>query len=107
MAWSVHSENLQIVEGDYGLDLPIDIVGTTLTEHDSIRITFKREKNGDTILAKEFSEISGNAIILSLSEAESALFPVGRYVYSLDWYQDGAFMCNIITAASFRVVDKA
>lgn len=107
MAWSVHGENLQMVEGDYGLALPIDIVGTTLTEHDSIRMVFKDSMNGSTLLTKEFSEISENSIILSLSESESAIFAVGSYVYSLDWYQDGSFMCNIVTAATFRVVDKA
>ena len=107
MAWSVHGENLQMVEGDYGLALPIDIVGTTLTEHDNIRMVFKNSINSSTLLTKEFSEISENSIILSLSESESAIFPVGSYVYSLDWYQDGAFMCNIIPTAAFRVVDKA
>lgn len=31
----------------------------------------------------------------------------GFYTYSLDWYQDGAFLCNIIPAGEFRVVVKA
>lgn len=107
MAWSVQGENLQMCENDYGLSLPITIEGTTLTEHDSIRLTFKTVKNGEIILTKEFTQITQNAMSLMLTEAESALFPVGSYVYSLDWYQDGAFICNIIPTAAFRVVDKA
>jgi hypothetical protein len=42
-----------------------------------------------------------------LTEEESALFRVGDYVYSIDWYQDGSFMGNLIKCAAFKVVEKA
>lgn len=105
MAWSVVGQTIQMVEGDYGIELPITINGTTLGEQDSIKITFK--SGSDTILEKEFSNIVDNTVSLVLTEAESALFNVGNCSYSLDWYQDGLFMCNIIPSASFKVVGKA
>jgi 5-formaminoimidazole-4-carboxamide-1-beta-D-ribofuranosyl 5'-monophosphate synthetase len=96
-----------MVEGDYGLKLPVTVSGTTLASSDSLRFTFKAGRNGDTILTKEYENIVDNTIQFELSESESALFPVGSYVFSLDWYQDGNFMCNIIPCANLRVVDKA
>lgn len=96
-----------MAEGDYGLALPISISGTTLGAQDSIKLTFKTAVNGDEILSKTFDGITDNTVSLELTDEESALFSVGVYVYCLDWYQNGNFMCNIIPYAQFRVVDKA
>ena len=68
--WNVTGTNLQMAEGDYGIALPVTISGTTLTENDSIRFTFKNSPNGETILTKEYTEISQNTVQLVLSEAE-------------------------------------
>ena len=105
--WVVNKQTLQMVEGDWGIELPISIDGVTLTASDEVLITIKTEKNGETVLTKNYENVSENTIDFSLTEAETALLPVGSYVYSLDWYQDGAFMCNIIPSAAFKVVDKA
>lgn len=107
MAWNVTNLNLSMTEGDYGIALPVEIKGTTLGAQDSIKLTFKTSVNGDEILSKTFDGITDNTVNLELTAEESALFPVGGYVYSLDWYQSGNFMCNIITIAPFKVVDKA
>ena len=107
MAWNVTNQNLTMAEGDYGIALPVEIIGVELDNQDSIKLTFKDEMNGDTILEKNYDGIVDNTISLEFTEEESALFPVGGYVYCLDWYQNGNFMCNIITSAQFRVVDKA
>lgn len=96
-----------MAEGDWGIQLPVTISGTTLTENDSLLFTFKDKKNGDVILTKEYSDITDNSVNLEFTEAESALFAPGSYVYSLDWYQNGNFMCNIILCGSFKVGDKA
>ena len=95
-----------MAEGDYGLSLPITISGTTLSTSDTIMLTFKDKQNGSTILVKDLTP-TDNAVTLNLTEAESALFPVGVYVYALDWYQLGNFMCNIVPVGIFKVVDKA
>ena len=105
--WAVQGMTIQMAEGDYGIQLPITVSGTTLTASDALKITILTAKNGRVILEKEFTDISENTANLELTEAESALFEPRVYVYRLDWYQDGQFMCNLISEASFRVVDKA
>ena len=105
--WNVSGQTLVMAEGDFGINLPVKISGTTLGASDSVKLTFKAARNGAEILVKDFSDIAQNTVQLELTEAESALFPVGSYVYSLDWYNSGVFMCNIIPAATLKVVDKA
>ena len=105
--WRVSGANLRMSENDYGIALPVTVSGVTLGAQDSLRYTFKDAVNMNTILVKEFSNIVQNTVSLELTEAESALFAPGSYVYSLDWYQNGSFMCCLVEAASFTVGDKA
>lgn len=105
--WIARGNTLQMAENDYGIELPVTVIGTTLTERDSLLFKFKNKLNGVTILDKEFGNIADNTVKLEFTAAESAMFGVGEYVYSLDWYQDGVFMCNLIPLAMFKVVDKA
>ena len=108
--WAVIGSNLQMAEGDYGIALTVEMEseeGVTLGTQDSIRIVFKTSINGDLILEKNFDGIENNTVDLEFTKEESALFPVGSYVYSIDWYQSGNFMCNLITSGLFKVVDKA
>lgn len=106
--WSIRgTQEIVMTEGDFGLELPIVISGTTLEAGDEIKMTIKREANGDPVITKTYADIERNTIAFELTEADSALLNVGAYVYSLDWYQNHIFMCNIIPNAVFRVVDKA
>lgn len=105
--WDTKGLTVSMAEGDYGIALPVEIIGTELGEQDSIKLTFKDSANGNEILSKTFDGITGNTVNLELTEEESARFSVGSYVYCLDWYQSGNFMCNIISIAPFKVVDKA
>lgn len=105
--WMVSGNSLSMAENDYGIQLPVTVNGVDLGNQDSIKITIKDRINGTTVLEKEYTEFSKNTFNLELTEQESALFSVGAYVYSLDWFQNGSFMCNIVPSASFRVVDKA
>ena len=104
--WRVNGNDLEMVEGDYGIGLPVTVSGTTLTQQDSLRFTFKKAVYGTTVLEKDYTEITANTAQLALTKAESELFPAGTYAYSLDWYQSGTFMCNIIPTALFKVVGK-
>ena len=104
--WAVTGTSLQMAEGDYGLALPVTVRGATMTNNDTLKFVFLAEKNGLPILEKDYTPVN-NAVRLEFSEAESALFPPQAYLYRLDWYQDGAFMCNLIPEAVFKVVDKA
>lgn len=105
--WAVNGQDLKMTEGDWGIQLPVTIDGTTLTANDELKLTIKTAINGDIVVEKTFSNISQNTVNLVFTEQESALFSVGTYVYALDWFQDGAFVCNIIPAALFKVVEKA
>lgn len=104
--WEVNGENLSMAEGDYGIRLPSEIKGTTFGNADEIKFVLKNSLNGETLIEKDYGEIVDNTFYLELTESESAKLPVGVYVYSLDWYQSGNFMCNVIPMAIFRVVDK-
>ena len=106
MAWDVSGNYLTMAEEDFGIELPFSVSGTTLSSFDTLRFTFKNKMNGTTILEKEYTP-EENSAELVFTEAESELFPVGKYVYNLDWYRDGVFMCNLIQCGTFRVVDKA
>lgn len=105
--WVVNGYSLKMAEGDYGIQLPVVVKGAELDNADSIKVTFKDVLNGTTILEKTYNGITDNTAPLELTEEESALFPVGQYVYAVDWYQDGNFLCNLIPLSSFWVVDKA
>ena len=104
--WVTTSNGIQMTVGDYGVELPITITGTTITASDSIKIKFTNAMTGAEVLTKEYSDISQNTVNLEFTAQESALFPVGVYAYSLDWYQNGNFMCNIIPVGILRVVSK-
>ena len=99
------TQNIQMTEGDYGIVLPIIVQGVAFAEHDEAKIKIVR--GATVLLEKTFGNITNNTISVILTEAESTLLTVGNYQYSLDWYQDGAFMCNIIPRSLFKVVDKA
>ena len=103
---TAEKNNITMSEGDYGIQLPITI-HLPIAAGDSVKITFKKNPNGETLLEKTYSNIAENTVNLEFNESESALFRVGNYVYSLDWYADGNFLCNLIQCASLKVVDKA
>lgn len=104
--WSVNGKELRMAEGDFGIELPFSVSGVTFSESDVLKFTFKKKVNDAVILVKEYVPTENKANLV-FTEDETALFPVGSYVYSLDWYQSGNFMCNIIAVSSFKVVDKA
>lgn len=105
--WNSNGYMLQMCEGDFGVRLPITITGPTFTANDEVKLTIKTAMNGDTILEKTFTNITQNTVNFEITETESELLPVGNYAYCLDWYQSGAFLCNIIPVSAFKVVDKA
>lgn len=105
--WNVNGNALQMVAGDYGVELPITVTGVTFAATDEMKLAVKNSRSGETLIEKTFNNIQQNTINLELTEAESALLPVGCYTYILDWYQNGAFLCNVIPAAHFKVVGKA
>jgi len=105
--WEVKNNNLQMAEGDFGVKLPFRIKGFELAAGDSVKFVIKSVLNGTEILSKTYDSFSENSFDLELTESESERLPVGNYVYRLDAYQAGNYLCNLIPSASFKVVDKA
>lgn len=105
--WVVSGTSLSMAEGDWGVELPITMTGPTFAAEDSVKLTIKDAINGNTLLEKDFSNIQNNTINFELTREESEQLPVGSYVYSLDWFQTGHFLCNIIPASAYKVVEKA
>ena len=99
--------DVSFIEGEYGIALPITLSGVEIGALDSVKITVKTGKNGDTILEKVYTDIQNGVVNFVFSEEESAMLPVGSYVYNLDWYLDGVFNGTVINGAKLKVVDKA
>lgn len=102
--WRANGNDLQMAVGDYGVKLPIALSGITVGQYDEMRVKIANQNS--TVLELTFSNISGNSIDVELTAEQSAKLRVGNYVYSLDWYQNGSFMCNLIERALFKVVTK-
>lgn len=105
--WGGTSSRLRMVEGDWGIELPFTITGAELGASDSLKFTFKKNTNGEPIIEKVYDGITDNTVRLVFTQAESALLTPGAYVFSLDWYQDGSFLGNLIDNGTLKVVDKA
>lgn len=105
--WNTNGNAIRMVEGEYGVDLPLTINGVTLTANDEIRLTIKRGRQGVVAIEKTYSDITNNTINVRLTEEESSTLRVGKYQYSLAWYQEGVFLCYLIDKAPFEVVDAA
>ena len=103
-------KTLEMVEGDFGLTLPIELEvedDETITSEDSFSIKIYQGINGQAIIEKSYSDIQDNTIDFELSKTESESLPVGTYYYDLDWYQGESFLGNIIARARFLVKEKA
>lgn len=104
------NKTLEMVEGDFGLILPIELEvdnDETITSDDSFSIKIYKEINGQAIIEKNYSNLQDNTINFQLSKEESERLLVGRYFYDLDWYQGNTFLGNIIAKAYLTVREKA
>lgn len=95
-----------MTEGDYGVSLEITVEDATFALEDEMRFIVKAPRTSKPLVDIIFSNITENKAQLILTEAESKKLPKGEYVYVLDWYQSGVFLCNIIPGALFKVVGK-
>lgn len=107
MAWKVTGNDLTMAVGDYGIELPFTFLDITFSANDEVKMSIKRVIGGEALVEKSFQNIQESTVNVVLTYSETEKLPVGSYVYSLDWYQDGFFMCNLIDKAKFRVVSKA
>ena len=98
---------LEMIEGDFGIKLPIEIEGITLDATDSISLKVFKEVNATPIITKTFQNISNNTIELEFSKEETKLLSVGNYYYDIDWFQGDEFLGNIVAKQKLCVKEKA
>lgn len=107
--WNINGKNsldITMTEGDFGVEMSIEIDGFSISSSDTIELTVKKTRNGKAILEKTFTINDDNTIDLVFTEAESDDLKVGTYIYRLDIYRNGVFMYNVVNNAKLKVVDK-
>ncbi|MBO5143035.1 MAG: hypothetical protein J6C46_08650 [Clostridia bacterium] len=97
---------LEMTEGDYGTALPMVISGGVLDTDEKIKISIYDYKTHVIKVVKEYSNITNGTFDFSLTKEESALLPVGDYVYSVEWFQEDTFVGTLINAEDFTVKGK-
>lgn len=100
------SNKLSMVEGDYGLTLPLIINGITIDKDDKINFYIKKDRNGEKIIDQIYENIVDNTIGLTFSEEEAEKLQVGKYKYAIDWYKKDVFNGNLVKEKDFEVEDK-
>lgn len=100
------STDITMTEGDWGISIPVEVHGVTIDSGDSVLLTIKKTKNGKEFLEKTFTNIVSNIIDLSFTEDESDDLKVGSYLYTLDWYKNGAFYYCLVNNGKLKVEDK-
>lgn len=95
---------ITMTEGDYGVSLPIHFIDAGFESSDSIKVTIMVDS--ETSIEKTYTEIVDDTIDFSLTESESKLLPVGFYLYSIEWYQDGVFKDCILEKSPFVVSER-
>ena len=104
--FNVKNGNISMVEGDYGLELPITITGTIISSDETIELII-RDNSGEIKIDKFYNNIVDNTINFSLTKQESGkLTSNKKYFYSLDWYRNEDFLGNILNGLEFNVEEK-
>lgn len=106
MLKSHENNKISMVEGDYGISLPLTINGITIDETDKLNFFIKDVKGEKKIIDQTYEQIKNNTFDLKFSKEESDKLKVGKYRYAIDWYKENKFNCNIIKNNDFQVEDK-
>lgn len=98
-------KDIIMVEGDYGISLPITIIGTTIPTDDVVSFCIK-DLDGNTVVDIDYTNIVENKFDFVLTEQQSDKLKAGWYIYQIDWYRNGVFLGNIINSKDFIVEEK-
>ena len=104
--WAANGDKISMVEGEYGISLPLTITGITIASGDTITFTVRKARDTEVLLEKPFTNVQSGTISLVLTETESENLPVGKYQYVIDWWQEASFEANLVHKGSFEVVAK-
>ena len=101
--WQVTSSNRIIMsEGDYGVALPITLVGATLGTNDNIKLIITQDSTEKYNANLPKNQSVANQVLFSLTQPQSASLNKGEYKYSLIWYGTN-FNCTLVDEADFEV----
>lgn len=103
----IRAENktIKMVEGDFGLPLPITVTGTTISNDETIKITINNMEK-EEIFSQEYKDIKNNTFDLIFTEEQSKELKEGMYTYSIDWFKGTTFLGNIVNGEMFEVEGK-
>ena len=107
--WNTKGKNsvdLTMTEGDFGVEMTVEIDGFTISSSDTVELTVKKTRNGKAIIEKTFEINEDNTIDLVFTEDETDDLKVGTYLYRLDIYRNGLFMYCVVNNAKLKVEDK-
>lgn len=62
--WEVNGNDVSMAEHDFGLKLPFTIHDLPITANDTIKMVFKRHRNDEPILEKDYTNIVDKTIEL-------------------------------------------
>lgn len=98
---------IKMVEGDFGIVLPIEIEGIEIAPEDIFSIKIFKDINEELIIEKTYDNVTNNTINFELTKENSEKLKVGRYYYDLDWYQGEKFLGNLVAKSTYTVIEKA
>lgn len=98
---------IKMIEGDFGIVLPIEIEGITISNDDELSFKIFENINEVPIISKTYNNISDNTINFKLTKEESQLLKVGYYFYDIDWYKGESFLGNLVAKETLSVLEKA
>lgn len=103
---TVSGSHITMHSGDYGIPLLFRIIGGEFLPADKFR--FAIDKGGVEILHKEFlfSEIEGDALMMTFSAEESEQLPPGRYKWCMTLIrEDGTQQNTFAGPCTMEVID--
>ena len=106
----IDKKKIEMIEGDFGIDLPITIElegSESISQADIFRLSIFKGINKEPLIQKSYSLNENNTFNFNLTEEESSLLKVGYYRYDLDWYSREQFMNNVVAKEIFQVTEKA
>lgn len=100
--FEVKNLNIKMYEGDFGEQLPINIVKGEILKEDILKFIIQDKRHND-IINKEV-EVSNNSFVFSLTQEETNLLKEGTYLWGLkqyrkDYLQDTLAANNIFEVA--------
>lgn len=100
--FDVKGLEIQMYEGDFGEQLPINIVKGEVLEGDILKFIIQDKRHND-IINKEV-QFSNNSFIFSLTENETKLLKENTYLWGLKQYR-GSYLIDTFTANNiFKVI---